>query len=406
MPNGTLSPRGGFSGHRPEAAQRARSWAPDGTSRGTVVLLPGRGEHPQIYERFGLRLAADGYTVIVPEPDAADHGSPLDWFNDGLSRPFVLAGSDTGARFAVSAALDRVGLLDGLILAGLPSRPMPDPPADRNAEIAARTACGVHTKLLSGDRKFAWGTLGEIPADCPWPERLPSIPALVLHGETDIVAPPGPAESLAARHATATLVLTKGGAHDVLNDKDHRSVAARIVLFLESLRGTVPEPPEPSSRRSGGKKNRRAAMYISARTDYAIRAAIELAHGDGKAMKCESIARAQGIPLNFLNNLMASLRQAGLVNSLRGCDGGYWLARPPEAISIAEIMRAAEGPILSVQGFAPEELSYNEKAMPLQDLWICVQARLDAMLDGVSLADLAGLTDNDGSQPAELDRVQ
>lgn len=401
MPDGTS--RGGYSWHRPGAAQWSRRWDPDGASRGTVVLLSGRGEHPGIYERFGFRLSADGYTVIVPEPDALL--PPLDWFGGELSRPFVLAGSDTGARLAAGAALGHDRQLDGLILAGLPSGPMPDPPASLSDEIADRTACGMHTKLLRGDPKFAWGKLGEIPAGCPWPGRLPSIPALVLHGETDTVAPVGPVESLTARHPTATLLVTKGGAHDVLNDKDHRSVAARVVLFLESLRDSIPEPTDPASPRSREKKNRRAAMYISARTDYAIRAAIELAHSDGEPMKCESIARAQDIPLNFLNNLMSRLRQAGLVNSLRGCDGGYWLARAPDAISIADIMRVAEGPITSVQGFSPGELSYNEKAQPLQELWISMQTRIEGMLEGVTVADLAGLTDNDDGEPVPIQRV-
>src|SRR5262249_22754280 len=163
-------------------------------------------------------------------------------------------------------------------------------------------------------------------------------------------APVRPVEKLVSRHPTATLVVTPGGAHDVLNDKDHRSVAARIVLFLESLGGSGAAPTQGRPR-SSSTARRPSALNISARSDYAI----HLAGMGDTPTKCEAIARAQDIPLNFLNGLMGSLRQAGLVNSQRGCDGGYWLACPAESISVADIMRAVEGPLAAVQGGDPRD---------------------------------------------------
>ena len=133
-------------------------------------------------------------------------------------------------------------------------------------------------------------------------------------------------------------------------------------------------------------------MRISAKADYAVRAAIELARGDSSEQrtKGEAIATAQAIPLKFLENILIDLRHAGLVRSQRGADGGYWLARPASEISVADVIRAVEGPLASVRGQGPEDIAYPEGAMNLQRVWIAVRSSLRGVVENVSLADLAG----------------
>ena len=112
-------------------------------------------------------------------------------------------------------------------------------------------------------------------------------------------------------------------------------------------------------------------MRISAKADYAVRAAIELAvAGTERPTKGDSVAQAQGIPLKFLENILADMRHAGLVTSRRGAEGGYWLARPAEEITVADIIRAVEGPLASVRGGRPEDVDYAGTAEPLQRVWI------------------------------------
>jgi Rrf2 family protein len=131
-------------------------------------------------------------------------------------------------------------------------------------------------------------------------------------------------------------------------------------------------------------------MRVSAKVDYALRACAELASAaDGGPQKGERIAHAQSIPLKFLENILLDLRHAGLVQSQRGAEGGYWLARPPDEISLADVIRAVEGPIANVRGLRPEQVEYAGKAAPLRDVWIAVRASLRGVLERVSLADLA-----------------
>jgi Rrf2 family protein len=131
-------------------------------------------------------------------------------------------------------------------------------------------------------------------------------------------------------------------------------------------------------------------MRLSARADYALRAAVELASAGDGPVKGERIAAAQEIPPKFLENIMIELRHAGLVRSQRGAEGGYWLARPASEISLADVIRAVEGPLASVRGERPESLSYRGAAKPLELVWIAVRANLRAILESVTLADLAG----------------
>jgi Rrf2 family protein len=130
-------------------------------------------------------------------------------------------------------------------------------------------------------------------------------------------------------------------------------------------------------------------MRISAKADYAIRAMVELAAGADGPLKGEQIAQAQEIPIRFLENILADLRNAGLVRSQRGVDGGYWLARPADEINLAQVIRAVEGPLASVRGVRSEELAYEGSSAPLRDVWIAVRASLRRVLEAVTLADVA-----------------
>jgi Rrf2 family protein len=130
-------------------------------------------------------------------------------------------------------------------------------------------------------------------------------------------------------------------------------------------------------------------VRISAKTDYAVRAAVELAGApDGSVIKAERIAEAQDIPLKFLENILIELRHDGLVRSQRGPDGGYWLARPAAEIAVGDVIRAVEGPLASVRGEAPEGLAYSGSANALQTVWVALRANLRGVLDEVTLADV------------------
>jgi len=130
-------------------------------------------------------------------------------------------------------------------------------------------------------------------------------------------------------------------------------------------------------------------MRISARADYAVRAAAELAAAGGGPVKGEALAAAQGIPPKFLENILGDLRHARLVRSQRGAEGGYWLARPADEITVADIVRAVEGPLATVRGEPPEDVAYRGAAEPLQQVWIAVRKNLRAVLERVTLADVA-----------------
>jgi Rrf2 family protein len=133
-------------------------------------------------------------------------------------------------------------------------------------------------------------------------------------------------------------------------------------------------------------------VRITAKADYAVRAAAELAAvaGGERPLKGETIARNQGIPQKFLENILSDMRQAGLVKSQRGVDGGYRLAKAPSEVTVADVIRAVEGPLASVRGEAPEDVEYGGAATPLQDVWIAVRASLRNVVEQVTLADIAG----------------
>ena len=119
-----------------------------------------------------------------------------------------------------------------------------------------------------------------------------------------------------------------------------------------------------------------------------------------RAVKGEALAQAQDIPLKFLENILGELKHAGLVRSQRGTEGGYWLARPADEITIADVIRAVEGPLASVRGEAPETVKYAGAAEPLGKLWVAVRANLRAVLEEVTVADVAS-----GELPDVVDEI-
>jgi Rrf2 family protein len=139
-------------------------------------------------------------------------------------------------------------------------------------------------------------------------------------------------------------------------------------------------------------------VRVSAKTDYALRAALELAAApDEKPVKGERIATAQAIPLRFLENILMQLRHAGLVDSRRGAEGGYRLARPAAEVTLAEVIRAIDGPLAGVSGVRPEALGFDGVAEPMRDVWIAVRASLRGVLEQVTLADVVS-----GELPAHV----
>jgi Rrf2 family protein len=126
-------------------------------------------------------------------------------------------------------------------------------------------------------------------------------------------------------------------------------------------------------------------MRLSARVDYALRAMAELAAASAPRT-VEQLAAAQHIPSKYLENILGELRRGGLLRSQRGPDGGHRLARPPNEISIADVIRALDGELANVRGNRPEDLAYTGAAAPLQQVWIALRASERVILEGVTLA--------------------
>jgi alpha-beta hydrolase superfamily lysophospholipase len=219
-------------------------------ARGTLVVLVGRGETPASYGRFGRRLSADGYRVRVLALDLADpdqaRSAALGLLADAeLPAPRVLVGSDAGATLVARIAAEAGSAPDAVVLAGPAVVGQPDAPTPSwDGELEARTACPAHRRVISEDPDFRRGGLAE-PLPAAWHDEqlrpLP-VPTLVLQGTDDVVTSPATvvAAFQGAPHTRTHLVV--GGRHDVLNDVSHRSVAATIVLFLESLKLGSPVP--------------------------------------------------------------------------------------------------------------------------------------------------------------------
>jgi len=130
-------------------------------------------------------------------------------------------------------------------------------------------------------------------------------------------------------------------------------------------------------------------VRISAKEDYAVRAALQLALADGGPLKREQIAQAQEIPTAFLQNILIELRHAEVVEAQRGREGGFRLARPADQISVADVVGAVSGPLATIRGIRPPAVEYNESAEPLKEVWVALRTNIRAILEHVTLADLA-----------------
>jgi Rrf2 family protein len=138
-------------------------------------------------------------------------------------------------------------------------------------------------------------------------------------------------------------------------------------------------------------------MRVSAKADYAIRALAEIAASHPRPVKAERVSQLQSIPTKFLENILVELKHAGLVQSQRGAEGGYRLARAPEQVALADVIRAIDGPLANVRGVRPQHVEYAGAARPLQSVWIAVRANLRAVLERVTIADLVN-----GKLPEEV----
>ena len=142
-------------------------------------------------------------------------------------------------------------------------------------------------------------------------------------------------------------------------------------------------------------------MRVSAKADYAVRAVVQLAVSpDTQPVKGDVIAEEQGIPIKFLKNILAELTRAGIVGSQRGAAGGYWLDKPADTVTVADIIRATDGPLADVRGQRPEALEYRGAASALREVWIATRANLRAVLEHVTVADIAN-----GKLPASVTRL-
>jgi len=139
-------------------------------------------------------------------------------------------------------------------------------------------------------------------------------------------------------------------------------------------------------------------VHISAKADYAMRALLALAsRPDVVPVRAEDLARSEGLPVKFVENILVELRRAGIVSSQRGGGGGYRLARPASAITPADVIRALDGPLADVRGLRPEAATYEGSAEHLRDVWVAARASLRSVLERVTLADVVA-----GTLPPEI----
>jgi pimeloyl-ACP methyl ester carboxylesterase len=231
--------------------------------RGTLLVLPGRGETTRTYARFGGRLAADAYRlrVLAPTPGWYASGATLDALEaaigtavadlgSDLVTPLVLVGVDASAA-ALSALVaesdrDVAWWPEALVLAALPGYGEHDLGEAWESELDARTHCPVHRGVLSDEDSVSRQSISEAVADDLLDQAYANraaLPQLLLVGDSDPIADRETLAQLATGLPAARLAVVRGGHHDVLNDLQHRSVAAEIVSFLEAVRGSTPPVP-------------------------------------------------------------------------------------------------------------------------------------------------------------------
>ena len=217
--------------------------------RGTLIVVAGRGEHPGVYERFGARISADAYRVRAVDdptvdPEGVEEQIRAVLAEADLSSPVVLVGSDAGALFAAGLLAQGRVEAEALVLAGLPAAEASGTPESWEDELTERTACPTHQGRLRADELLRHGALAEEPP-AGWFKSADltalDVPVLGLHGGADTISPLASVRPLYAAAPNARLVSIVGGKHDALNDATHRTAAATIVLFLESLKAGLPE---------------------------------------------------------------------------------------------------------------------------------------------------------------------
>lgn len=230
--------------------------------RGTVLVVPGRGETAATYRRFGSRLAADAYRVrvlagpAVPATAATLHETgaaltaALEGLTEELVRPLVLVGSDASAAsvaaLVAGGSAESVWWPDAVVLAGLPGYGSHDLGSDWDSELEARTHCPAHRGVLSTDPALRRGVLGAALDDALLDlayGSLAGVPQLLLVGEADPIADRDSLARAAKSLPAARLSMVSAAHHDVLNDLQHRSVAAEVVSFLEVVRNGAPLRP-------------------------------------------------------------------------------------------------------------------------------------------------------------------
>ncbi|WP_221324272.1 Rrf2 family transcriptional regulator [Actinoplanes sp. L3-i22] len=133
-------------------------------------------------------------------------------------------------------------------------------------------------------------------------------------------------------------------------------------------------------------------MYVSARTDYAVRAMLAVTAAHPRLVKAAGLAAAQDIPLSFLQGILLDLRRNGLLHSHRGVDGGYALARAAEEITVGDVVRAVGGALTTVRGLPTATATYHGAATALHDVWIAVEAAIEGVVDHRTLAELSSIS--------------
>ncbi|GAB3600582.1 alpha/beta hydrolase [Microbacterium tumbae] len=223
------------------SAEPRAIWTPAARVRGTLAVVTGRGELAPVYERFGRRLSADGYTVAVFE-DGAD--AAASWLVGAEDAPRVLVGSDSGAA-GVLRVLAQGAAVDAAIVAGVPVDGSAGQPAD-----AQRTACPLHLGVLGRAEARTDAIVAEELPSAEWLAAI-SVPVFAVHGGADEVSPFDRAADALSAIGGLELLETVDGLHDALNDQQHRSVAASLVQWLERLRtGEVHAPIVRTARRA------------------------------------------------------------------------------------------------------------------------------------------------------------
>ncbi len=270
---------------------------------------------------------------------------------------------------------------------------------------------------------YAWGAanvifvIGAQKLVPPWRQRISGSISTACRWRTPARRPPtGSAarwvrSSRSTRSCPAVSTSSSSGgrsASDDLADSSRSHIALHGARHGHEtgLQTRACSRSEVSVFRSGSCIMAVMVMRLSARADYALRAAIELAAAQGGHVTAEQLAQAQNAPGKFLETILTHLRRSNIVRSQRGPDGGFWLARAPSEISLADIIRAIDGQLLGVRGERPENVSYPGAAAPLQRVWIALRANERAVLESVTLADIvsgelppavAALTDSPGA---------